>query len=75
MPFVVEHAKVDLMTKAEAIALFGGRQIDVADALGVTPSRISQWPDELDQATEDRVIGAALRLGKPIPPGYEDRMQ
>jgi predicted XRE-type DNA-binding protein len=59
------------MTKADAIELFGGLQKNVADALGVTPSRVSQWPDgELDQATEDRVIGAAVRLGKLPPPEY-----
>lgn len=51
------------MKKTEAIQLFGGKQKDVAAALGVTPSAVSQWPDDLDQATEDRVIGAAVRLG------------
>jgi transcriptional regulator with XRE-family HTH domain len=54
------------MTKTEAIAIFGTRQIDLADALGVTKSAISQWPEELDTATADRVIGAATRLNKPI---------
>lgn len=55
------------MRKSEAIQLFGGLQKDVAAALGITPSAVSQWPDDLDQATEDRVIGAAVRLGK-LPP-------
>lgn len=52
------------MTKKEAIALFGKRQIDLADALGITASAVSQWPDPLDSATRDRVIGAAIRLEK-----------
>jgi predicted XRE-type DNA-binding protein len=53
------------MTKAEAVAMFGGLQRHLAEALGVTPSAVSQWPDgQLEQALEDRVIGAAVRLGK-----------
>jgi len=52
------------MTKQEAISLFGKTQEDLARALGVTRSRIAQWPSELTQAQEDRVRGAALRLGK-----------
>ena len=52
------------MTKTDAIALFGGRQQDLAEALGVTSSAISQWPDMLTPSHEDRVIGAAVRLGK-----------
>lgn len=54
------------MTKTEAIELFGGSQVDLARAIGVTKSAISQWPEELDSARTDRVIGAAYRLGKPI---------
>ena len=52
------------MTKAEARALFGDRVADLAAALGITPQAIYQWPDDLDQATADRVTGAALRLGR-----------
>jgi plasmid maintenance system antidote protein VapI len=55
------------MKKSEALALFGGTQRDLAEALQVTASRISQLPDELDQATTDRVIGAAIRLEKIRP--------
>jgi len=32
--------------------------------LGLTRSRVAQWPDVLTLAQEDRVLGAALRLGK-----------
>ena len=58
------------LTKAQAVELFGGKQKLVAEALGITPSAVSQWPDgELDQATSDRIRGAALRLGKIQPEG------
>lgn len=52
------------MTKQEAILLFGTRQRDLADAIGVSEGRISQWPDELKQEQIDRVLGAAMRLGR-----------
>lgn len=52
------------MKKLEAAKLFGGTQSALARALNLTRSRISQWPDDLDQAKIDRVIGAAIRLGK-----------
>ncbi|MGE0334453.1 MAG: Cro/CI family transcriptional regulator [Gammaproteobacteria bacterium] len=52
------------MTKSEAIALFGGTPSDMARALGITPQAVYQWPNELDQERTDRVIGAAVRLGK-----------
>ncbi len=52
------------MTKNEAIKIFGTRQRDLADALGVTEGRISQLPDVLKPDQEDRVLGAALRLGR-----------
>lgn len=55
------------MRKSDAIELFGGLQKNVADGIGVTPSAISQWPDELDQATADRILGAAVRLGLKVP--------
>lgn len=52
------------MTKHEALSLFGGKAIDVARALRITPQAVYQWPEELDQERTDRVIGAAVRLGK-----------
>jgi DNA-binding transcriptional regulator YdaS (Cro superfamily) len=52
------------MYKNQAIKMFGG-QIPLAQALGITSSAISQWPDKLDQAKTDRVVGAAIRLKKP----------
>jgi transcriptional regulator with XRE-family HTH domain len=55
------------MTKTEAISIFGTRQQDLADAVGVTRSAVAQWPESLPQRQIDIVVGAAVRLGKPIP--------
>lgn len=55
------------MTKQEAADIFGGAHADLARALEMTRGGISQWPDELTQVQADRVIGAAIRLGKIIP--------
>ena len=52
------------MDKNQAIELFGSQR-KLAEALEVTVSAISQWPDVLDQAKTDRVVGAAVRLKKP----------
>jgi len=56
------------MTKQQAIDLFGGSGAELGRAVGLTRGRISQWPDELRQRDADLVIGAALRLGKKVPP-------
>jgi transcriptional repressor of cell division inhibition gene dicB len=55
------------MTKQQAADLFGGVHADLARALDMTRGGISQWPDELTDAQADRVIGAALRLGRQVP--------
>lgn len=55
------------MTKQEAADLFGGAHADLARALDMTRGGISQWPSELTDAQRDRVIGAAIRLGRPVP--------
>lgn len=51
------------MTKREAIDLFGGKVKDLAAALGVTSSAVSQMPEVLTPRQENEVIGAAIRLG------------
>lgn len=56
-----------MMTKREAAALFGGKDADLARALGMTRAGIWRWPAELTSDQQDRVLGAAIRLGKPIP--------
>jgi hypothetical protein len=57
------------MKKSDAIALFGTRQRDLAAAINVTRSAISQWGEILTPRQADMVRGAALRLGKlPVEP-------
>ena len=48
------------MTKQEAINLFGSK-VALQHALGCTRQLLHGWKDELTQAQEDRVLGAALR--------------
>ncbi len=54
------------MTKTEAVTIFGS-QAELARALEITKSAVSQWPDQLDRNRSDRVMGAAHRLGKAPP--------
>ena len=54
------------MNKQTAIQIFK-TQSAIADALGITRSAVSQWPEELDQRTTDELIGAAMRIGIKIP--------
>lgn len=49
------------MKKTEAIDKLGGTVADAARACGITPSAVSQWPDELPRRIEDRVIAAIVR--------------
>jgi hypothetical protein len=51
------------MNKSDAIRIFGSTVTEMAKAIGVTRSAVSQWPEELRQEQTDRVIGAAVRLG------------
>lgn len=55
------------MTKKQAIAIFGNGA-ELGRAIGLSRSRISQWPEDLGQREADLVVGAALRLGKQLPP-------
>ena len=64
------------MTKQDAIDLFGGRVITLANALDVTRAAVGNWPaGKLTQNLEDRVVGAHIRhtklkgrryTGKPV---------
>lgn len=49
------------MKKAEAIQLLGGTVSAVAKATGITYQAVRQWPEELPQRIEDRVIAALYR--------------
>lgn len=50
------------MLKSEAVLIFGS-QSELAHAIGLGRSAVSQWPDVLTQRQIDQVLGAALRLG------------
>lgn len=54
------------MLKSQAFKLLGGSVKSVADAVGVSPSAVSQWPDELPYRISDRVLAALAR--KHLPP-------
>jgi hypothetical protein len=49
------------MLKSKAIELLGGTVGAAAEAVGVSPSAISQWPDDLPSRLEDRVLAALAR--------------
>lgn len=55
------------MKKSRAIELLGGTVSAAAEAIGITPAAISQWPDELPRRIADRVIAALARQGKYMP--------
>jgi len=54
---------MSIQSKSQAVKVFGS-QAAVARALGVSNQAISQWPEKLTQAQQDRLLGAAIRLGK-----------
>lgn len=54
------------MQKTQAIELLGGVTC-AAEAIGINPQAISQWPDELPSRLQDRVVAALMRLGRPVP--------
>jgi hypothetical protein len=58
------------LTKQQAIEIFGNSGAELGRSVGLHRSRISQWPEVLDQKQTDLVIGAAIRLGKPLPEGF-----
>lgn len=60
------------MKKNEAVEIFGSVRA-LANALGITKQAIYQWHFDLPQDQADRVIGAAIRLGKEVPSIQNDR--
>ncbi|WP_298291450.1 Cro/CI family transcriptional regulator [Thiomonas sp.] len=49
------------MLKTVAINLLGGTRRAAARAIGISPSAVSQWPDELPPTISDRVLAALYR--------------
>ena len=66
-------SKVPTMKKQDAIDLFGSGAA-LARALGVSRQLIWAWPADLDEHQTDRIIGAAIRLGK-LPGLIEQGLQ
>ena len=64
------------MNKTQAIELLGGTASKAAQAIGVTPSAVSQWPEELPSRISDRVLAALARksgaLNLPQEPAAND---
>lgn len=55
------------MLKTEAIQLLGGTTTAVAEAIGITPQAVSDWPDELPPRIEDRILAALYRRQQQQP--------
>lgn len=53
------------MNKSRAIELLGGTVAAAAEAVGISQSAISQWPDELPARIADRVLAALARKHLP----------
>jgi hypothetical protein len=53
------------MLKTQAIELLGGTVTAVANAVGISVSAVTQWPDELPSRIEDRVLAALARQRFP----------
>lgn len=51
------------MNKLAAIEFFGG-VAKTADAIGIKPQAVSDWPEDLPARIADRVIAAAVRHGR-----------
>lgn len=49
------------MKKSEAIELLGGTVSAAAKACRISGPAVSQWPEELSEAIEDRVLAALHR--------------
>jgi DNA-binding transcriptional regulator YdaS (Cro superfamily) len=49
------------MQKQEAIKLLGGSVTAAAEAVGISPSAVTQWPDVLPARLADRVQAALWR--------------
>ena len=54
------------MKKQDAITLLGGSVTAAAQAIGVSPSAISQWPIDLTPRLIDRVQAALARRGRGV---------
>lgn len=63
------------MHKSKAIELLGGTIAAAADAIGISYQAVNQWPDELPDRIQDRVLAVIARkhlspelIGEGAPP-------
>mgnify|MGYP003399826855 FL=1 len=63
------------MLKTEAIDLLGGTVTAAAAEIGVTPSAVTQWPDELPPRLVDRVQAALWRKNNHTEPAPQAQAQ
>lgn len=49
------------MLKTEAIQMLGGTPTATAEAIGITPQAVNDWPDVLSARISDRVYAALAR--------------
>lgn len=60
------------MQKTSAINFFGG-VAETACAIGISSQAVSDWPDVLPPRIADRVIAAAVRVGREVPPEFLEK--
>lgn len=60
------------MLKSDAISFFGSPS-ETAEAIGITVQSVSDWPEELPRRIADRVIAAAVRMGREVPSQFLDK--
>jgi hypothetical protein len=55
------------MKKYQAIEMLGGSVTSTAKAIGITPSAVTQWPEDLPPRIVDRVYAADARIKATSP--------
>ena len=53
------------MNKQQAISLLGGSKAKAAKAVGISYQAVNDWPEELPQRIEDRVLAVLARQHLP----------
>lgn len=53
------------MLKSKAIELLGGSVTAAAEAVGISPSAVTQWPEVLPSRIADRVLAALAKKHLP----------
>ena len=59
------------MDKKEAFAIFGGEK-KLVSAIGCSQQNFNKFSDPSNKSQSDRIIGAATRIGRPVPAKFLD---